>query len=122
MTALLASVFNTSGAFSGDTTTGRLDGLVSPPPADTTGQFRTPSLRNVAVTAPYMHAGQLATLANVVDFYDEAGSRIPAVGTLDPLLSNLNLTPQQKADLVAFMEALTSASVDPALLVDTSAP
>ena len=122
VTALLASTFNSAGAFSDDITTGRLTGLASPPPADATGQFRTPSLRNVAVTAPYMHAGQLATLAEVVAMYDKAGSQVPAVGTLDPLLSNLNLTSEQKADLVAFMGSLTSVSVDPALLADTSAP
>jgi cytochrome c peroxidase len=121
-TSLLASAFNTAGAYSDDTTTGRLSGLVSPPPDSAEGQFRTASLRNVAVTAPYMHAGQLATLANVVDYYAAAASIVPPVGTLDPLLSGLVLSPQQKADLVAFLESLTGSGVASDLLGDTSAP
>jgi cytochrome c peroxidase len=133
--SLLASPFNTAGAFSDDTTTGRLDGLVSPatdggaadggaasPSAGTKGQFRTAALRNVAVTAPYMHAGQLATLADVIDYYDTVSAAVPAVGTLDPLLVDLHLTAQQKADLVAFLGSLTADAAPAGLSVDTSAP
>ena len=122
ITPLLASGFNTLGVYSDDKTTGRLEGLMQPPPDTTKGQFRTASLRNVALTAPYMHAGQLSTLVEVVDYYNQATPPVPTVGTLDPLWVNLHLTPGQKADLVAFLGSLTGTAVAPALLADTSAP
>lgn len=52
------------------------------------GKFRTPPLRNVALTAPYMHDGTFRTLADVVDFYDKGGGKTP-YPTKDPLLSRL---------------------------------
>ena len=70
------------------------------------GRFKTPSLRNVALTAPYMHDGSIATLAEVVEFYDRGGGANPG---LDPLLAPLHLSELHKADLVAFLESLTSA-------------
>ena len=68
------------------------------------GKFVTPSLWDVGQTGPYMHSGVFATLAEVVDFYDEGGRE-----TLNksPLLKPLGLTPDEKADLVAFLESLT---------------
>jgi cytochrome c peroxidase len=68
--------------------------------------FRTPSLRNVALTAPYMHDGSLATLEEVVDFYVKGGE--PKVPHLSPLMRKLDLSKAEEADLVAFMKALTS--------------
>lgn len=68
------------------------------------GKFRTPSLRELKVTAPYMHNGVFATLAAVVDFYDQGGG---AVEGRSPLLKPLGLSAQEKADLVAFLEALS---------------
>lgn len=68
--------------------------------------FRTPTLRNVERTPPYMHDGSLATLREVVDFYDIAG---PAQD-LDPDMPfRLRLSPQEKEDLVEFMKSLTSS-------------
>lgn len=68
------------------------------------GKFRTPSLREVKYTAPYMHNGVFATLAEVVDFYDRGGGQ----GTnKTALLKPLKLTAQEKKDLVAFLEALS---------------
>jgi cytochrome c peroxidase len=118
---LLASPFNSTGAFSDDTGTGRLAGLSNPAPESAKGQFRTPSLRNVGVTAPYMHAGQLPTLEAVVDYYDRGGGE-PAVGTKDTAMKALGLTAGEKADLVSFLKALTGAPVAPGLVQDTSAP
>ncbi len=66
--------------------------------------FKTPSLRNVALTAPYMHDGSLRRLEDVVDFYDRGGIPNPL---LDPRIRPLGLTAQEKADLVAFLESLT---------------
>jgi cytochrome c peroxidase len=69
------------------------------------GAFRTPSLRNVALTAPYMHDGSLATLEDVVEFYDKGGE---PHAHLSPLIRKLELTKEEKADVVAFLKALTS--------------
>jgi cytochrome c peroxidase len=70
------------------------------------GQFKTPSLRNVALTAPYMHDGRLATLRDVVMHYSELDmERIHVHG--EQLLRPLRLTPQESADLVAFLESLS---------------
>jgi cytochrome c peroxidase len=68
------------------------------------GAFRTPSLRNVAVTAPYMHDGSLATLEDVVDFYDAGGRPNPF---LSPFIRPLYLDDYEKAALVAFLRTLT---------------
>jgi cytochrome c peroxidase len=77
--------------------------------------FRVPSLRNVALTAPYMHNGSLATLEDVVTFYSEGGGRREAdpVPDIDGKVKKFDLTPQEKLDLVAFMEALTDTSLRP---------
>jgi cytochrome c peroxidase len=70
------------------------------------GQFKTPSLRNVALTAPYMHDGRLATLGDVVRHYSELDmERIHVHG--EQLLRPLRLTPGERADLVAFLESLS---------------
>lgn len=117
--ALLASPFNTSGAFSDDTTTGKLTGLVQ---ADAQkGQFRTKSLRNIAGSAPYMHAGQFATLAEVVAFYNVGGGDVGATGIVkDVKMVPLDLDAAKQADLVAFLETLTGDAVPAARVVDTS--
>lgn len=67
-------------------------------------RFRTPSLRNVALTAPYMHDGSLATLEAVVAFYNRGGTPNPL---LSPRIRPLRLTGSEPADLVAFLRALT---------------
>jgi len=67
--------------------------------------FKTPGLRNIDQRAPFMHDGSLATLEAVVDHYDEGGKRRPS---LSDEMHPLGLTDQEKHDLVAFMESLTS--------------
>jgi cytochrome c peroxidase len=78
------------------------------------GEFRVPGLRNVALTAPYMHNGSLATLAEVVRHYSELDpDRLHADG--ENILKPLRLTSEESADLVAFLESLTErASAVPA--------
>ena len=75
--------------------------------------FRTPSLRNVALTAPYMHNGAYATLESVVDFYDRGGGAgIGVVGVAQTLdAAPLHLAPMDRTALVAFLRALTDTSV-----------
>src|SRR5207244_5372400 len=68
------------------------------------GRFKTPTLRNVALTAPYMHDGSLATLEAVVDFYNRGGGKNPY---LDASIAPLGLTAEEKKDLVAFLKALS---------------
>jgi cytochrome c peroxidase len=84
-------------------------GDITGDPADQ-GLFLTPSLRNVAKTAPYMHGGQLATLDDVVAFYRRGGGDLPAK---DHRIIPLDfLTDQDAADLVEFLRALTGTAPD----------
>lgn len=71
-------------------------------------KYRTPSLRNIALTGPYMHNGALHTLHDVIEFYRVGG--IPNV-TQSPLMRPLDLTDEDVDDLVAFMETLTGDNV-----------
>ena len=86
------------------------------------GSFKTPGLRNIALTAPYFHNGGTATLEQVVDFYNRGGDRRgpngndttgfgPNRSNLDPDITELGLTAAEKAALVAFMWALTDDRV-----------
>jgi len=68
------------------------------------GFFRTPTLRDVALTAPYMHDGSVKTLEEAVEHYDRGGGRNPR---LDDRLQPLHLTKQEKKDLVSFLKALS---------------
>jgi cytochrome c peroxidase len=81
--------------------------LVTREPKDM-GAFKTPQLRNVSLTAPYMHDGSEATLADVIAFYDRGGNDNPY---LDGGMRPLGLTEQEKADLVALMETFTSSDL-----------
>ncbi|MEW6271448.1 MAG: cytochrome c peroxidase [Thermodesulfobacteriota bacterium] len=80
--------------------------LVTKQPADI-GAFKTPTLRNVAATAPYMHDGSLATLWDVMDHYNKGGVPNPF---LDGGMQRLGLTEAEIDDMVAFMESLTGDS------------
>ncbi|MEK9594006.1 MAG: cytochrome c peroxidase [Luminiphilus sp.] len=72
-------------------------------------RYRTPSLRNVALTGPYMHDGSIATLEAVVAFYAEGGGGDPAQ---DPRTRSVQLTESDQDALVAFLRTLTSSHVD----------
>ncbi|MBY0506255.1 MAG: c-type cytochrome [Bryobacteraceae bacterium] len=67
------------------------------------GAFKTPTLRDIARTAPYMHDGSLATLEAVVDFYNKGGIKNK---NLDEKMKPLNLSPSEQTDLVAFLKSL----------------
>jgi cytochrome c peroxidase len=80
------------------------------------GMFSTQPLRNVARTAPYMHAGQYATLADVIAFYRRGGDPEGTFsGVRDRRLLPLDMTDEQAADLEAFLQTLTGNEPDPAL-------
>lgn len=79
------------------------------------GAFKTPTLRNIAITAPYMHDGSLATLRETVDHYNNGGVTIagnPVNAFLSGGIRPLNLSEQEIEDLVTFMEALTSSQFE----------
>lgn len=69
------------------------------------GRFRTPSLRELKYTAPYMHNGAFFELDEVIDFYDEGGGED---ANKSPLLKKLGLSDEEKEDLLAFLESLSS--------------
>jgi cytochrome c peroxidase len=72
------------------------------------GAFKTPTLREISRTAPYMHDGSLTTLDAVVDFYDRGGNRNPWI---DPELRPLRLTAQEKRTLVAFLKGALNGRI-----------
>lgn len=72
------------------------------------GAFKTPTLRSIAETAPYMHDGAFKTLEEVVDFLDQGGGSNP---NLSALIKPLGLTNEEKAELVAFLKALTGEPI-----------
>jgi cytochrome c peroxidase len=111
--ALLASPFNSAGVYSDDPVEGqrRLAGLTNPMPDATLGAFRTAQLRDVAQTKPYMHSGQFANLADVVEFYNQGGGTA-VVGTKEPRLAPLALSAGEKSDLIAFLKSLTGEHRD----------
>jgi cytochrome c peroxidase len=72
------------------------------------GKFKVPGLRNIALTAPYMHDGSMNTLREVIDYYDNPGKMLPNGLNRDSvLLEPLGLTEQEKQDIEAFLRALT---------------
>jgi cytochrome c peroxidase len=110
---VVANAFNRRGDFSDDrseTNTGHLT-FLAPAPDSTRGQFKTPTLRNVGQTAPYMHNGVYQTLWDVVNHYNFGGSTGPYSGTKDPALAPLLLTDAELGDLVEFLRALDDGDV-----------
>ena len=85
------------------------------------GEFKTPTLRNIAQTAPYMHDGRFSTLAEVVQFYSELNQE-PALGHREETLIPLGLSPQDIDDLVAFLETLTGKPLPDELLRQPDRP
>jgi cytochrome c peroxidase len=116
----LSSDFNSHGGYNDAPSIDRTVGVVAT--ESLKGAFRTKSLRSVAMTAPYMHTGEVATLKDVVRFYNQGGGTSDYAGTRDPLIQPLNLTESEMDDLVAFLESLTGDPVPAELLVDTSSP
>jgi cytochrome c peroxidase len=78
-------------------------------PSDT-GRFKAPSLRNIALTAPYMHDGSIANLEGVLEHY-AGGGRAHDHPNRDPRIRKIDLTPQNRADLLEFLRALTDEEV-----------
>lgn len=79
-------------------------------PAGIFGAFKVPTLRNVALSEPYMHNGSLDTLEDVVQFYADGAGRPHGFPLVDPLLKGFELGAEDKADLIAFLRALADES------------
>ncbi|HEY7372307.1 MAG TPA: cytochrome c peroxidase [Polyangia bacterium] len=115
--AVTGDEFNRRSLFSDDTTgTAYLD--LQTPLDDTTrarltGQFKTPSLRNVNKTAPYMHDGAYQTLWDVVNHYNFGGATGSYVGEKDPAIAPLMLSDAELSDLVEFLRALDDGDLSP---------
>ena len=79
------------------------------------GAFKVPTLRNVALAGPYMHNGRFATLEEVIDFYKKGGGHQYPNQTLDidDKIGEFEMSPQETADLVAFLKSLTDTSMMP---------
>jgi len=80
----------------------------------TYGAYKTPTLRNVAVTAPYMHDGRFATLREVLEFYRDLPG-LPPVGHREETLLPADFTDEEMDDLEAFLRCLTGTPVDEVL-------
>jgi len=82
-----------------------------------TGAFKTPSLRNVTLTAPYFHTGEEATLEDVIDHYDGGGDQGGHfIGTVDSNVQHLGLTDGEKSALAAFLQTLEGVALPSSLL------
>ena len=116
---VLATEFNAAGAYSDAPDGARLQAAVAAAaqdPGPLQGAFKTPGLRGVARTAPYMHTGAFATLRDVVLFYRDGGGSSGFAGTKDISMQPLLLSDRDVDDLVAFLESLSGAPL-PASLV-----
>jgi len=99
--------FRSIGLYDGKTLTDSGRAAITKNSADI-GKFKIGALRNVAITAPYMHNGMFKTLRQVIDYYNDPDRIVPhAIGRDSLLAKPLNLTEQEKTDLVSFLVALT---------------
>ena len=85
-------------------------------------EFKTPTLRNSALTAPYMHEGQMKTLRDVMRFYSSLEEALPIKHNPDALLAPANLVGRESEDLIAFLKALNDEDIDPALKMAPPSP
>ena len=86
------------------------------------GEFKTPTLRNVALTAPYFHTGEFPTLESVIEFNNVGGTGGNFVGQREGTLEPLGLSKQEIADLIAFLETLTGELPPAHLLMKPDLP
>jgi len=120
MCLLTMDEFTVDSPFSDDRNTHQLDGVV--PDTSDKGKWRTHGLRQVALTGPWTHTGQFATLKELVHFYNLGGDMMGFIGTKDMLMKPLNLTDAEENDIVEFMKTLTGDQVPQELRTDTSNP
>lgn len=118
---LLTNPFNGAGAYSDDPSTAAQQLSWLTVSTEQEGAFKVPTLRNVAESAPYMHGGHFDTLTAVLAFYGQSAPEAPVYAHRETLLLDLELTAEEQASLVAFLESLTG-EVDPALTIPPASP
>ena len=116
------NTFNGSGVFSDDPEMGTIKLNYLNIGNEQEGQFKVPTLRNVSTHPPYFHGGHAETLEDVVAHYGDPTLEIPEFGHREDLLVNVTLDEDELADLVAFLESLTSGSTDESLRSQPASP
>jgi cytochrome c peroxidase len=119
--SLHANPFNSMGQYSDDDSDAELKLSHLIQSAEEIGTFKTPGLRNLMDTAPYMHGGHFETLTDVVRHYSDMNDP-PLSGHREPLLLPLDWSDEQIADLVAFIESLQGQPIDESLLSQPVSP
>ncbi len=120
---VVADAFNATGPHSDDRSDGacqKIAYLANGP--ENWGRFKTPTLRNIALTAPYMHQGQFASLAEVITHYSTFDHALPVGHHDETILQPLFLTEWAQNDLRSFLMSLTDVEIDPALLKPPASP
>ena len=119
---LLADPFNGGGIYSDDTAVAtRILNFLEPIPRHQ-GEFKTPTLRNVTLTAPYFHTGEFPTLTSVIEFNNVGGTGGNFAGQREGTLEPLGLSEQEISDLVEFLETLTGELPPAHLLTKPNLP
>jgi cytochrome c peroxidase len=121
--ALMKDQFNSAGKYSDGKPDASLERLQAVLKSDHNwGEFKTPSLRNVADRSPYMHEGQFATLKQVLQYYSTLDGALPPDHDQEQILFPLNLSEQDIEDLVQFLKTLTGRPLDETLLHKPASP
>jgi cytochrome c peroxidase len=120
---LLADPFNAAGVLSDEPGGPRAERLrfIADGPQNY-GEFKTPTLRNVALSAPYMHQGQFATLAEVVEYYSSLRGSTLDGHHGESVLRARDFTADEARDLVEFLRSLTDTEIDKALMAPVDSP
>lgn len=119
---LLADPFNSAGIYSDAIRDAKRDLGFLEPRLEHQGEFKTPTLRNVALTPPYFHTGEFPTLTAVIEFNNVGGTTNAFVGREAVPVEPLHLSEQEKKDLVAFLKTLTGEPPPAHLLIKPKLP
>lgn len=122
VTQVKGNIFNAAGIYS-DAPQGKKARWLHylHPTSEDRGQFKTPTLRNIALSPPYMHGGQFSTLKEVVRFYSRLDEQVQ-IGHREDMLVPLGLSETEEDEIVAFLESLTGAPLPPELLHPPASP
>ena len=112
---LLNNIFNSAGIYSDSRSESEQMLGVMKANLEDQGAFRTPTLRNVAITAPYFHTGEFPTLASVIEFKNSGGYTTGFPGMASVPMEPLDLSEEEQSDLIAFLETLTGELPPPHL-------
>ena len=119
---LLADPFNSAGIYSDSRVDAANTLNLLEPRLEHQGEFKTPTLRNVALTPPYFHTGEFPTLASVIEFNDAGGTTNEFAGRSAAPVEPLHLSEQEKRELVEFLETLTGEPPPAHLLIKPKLP